>query len=33
MLLDFKRAGEISDYTYKIIYNNDGLCPHFYGLP
>ena len=23
MLLDLKRAGEISDYTYKMLYNND----------
>ena len=33
MLLDLKRAGEISDYTYKMLHNNDGLCPRFYGLP
>ena len=33
MLLDLKRAGEISDYTYKILHNNDGLCPRFHGLP
>ena len=33
MLLDLKKAGEISDSTYKMLYSSDGLCPRFYGLP
>ena len=33
MLLDFKKAGKISDYTYKMSYSSDGLCLRFYGLP
>ena len=33
MLLDLKKAGKISDSTYKMLYSSDGLCPRFYGLP
>ena len=33
MLLDLKKAGRISDSTYKMLYSSDGLCPRFYGLP
>ena len=33
MLLDLKKAGEISDYTYKMLYSSDDLRPCFYGLP
>ena len=33
MLLDLKKTGKISDYTYKISCSSDGLCPCFYGLP
>ena len=33
MLLDLKKAGKISDSTYKILYSSDGFCPRFYGLP
>ena len=33
MLLDLKKADKISVPTYKMLYNSDGLCPHFYGLP
>ena len=32
MLLDLKKAGKISDSTYKMFYSSDGLCPRFYGL-
>ena len=31
MLLDLKKAGRISDSTYKMLYSSDGLCPRFYG--
>ena len=33
MLLDLKKAGKISDSTYKMLYSSDGLCPRFYGIP
>ena len=33
MLLDLKKAGKISESTYKMLYSSDGLCPRFYGLP
>ena len=33
MLLDLKKAGKISDSTYKILYSSDGFGPRFYGLP
>ena len=33
MLLDLKKAGRISDSTYKMLYGSDSLCPRFYGLP
>ena len=33
MLLDLRKAGKISDSTYKMLDNSDGLCPRFYGLP
>ena len=33
MLLDLKKAGKISDSTYKMLYSSDGLCPRFQGLP
>ncbi|CAH3158681.1 unnamed protein product [Pocillopora meandrina] len=33
MLLNLKKAGRISDSTYKMLYSSNGLCPHFYGLP
>ena len=32
MLLDLKKAGKISDSTYKMLYSSDGLCPRLYGL-
>ena len=32
MLLDLKKAGRISDSTYKMLYSSDGLCPRFHGL-
>ena len=28
-----KKAGKISDYTYKMLYSSDSLYPSFYGLP
>lgn len=33
MLLDLRKAGKISESTYKMLYSSDGLCPRFYGLP
>ena len=33
MLLDLKKAGRISNYTYKMLNNIDSLCPSFFGLP
>ena len=30
MLLDLKKAGKISESTYKMLYSSDGLCPCFY---
>ena len=32
MLLDLKKAGRISNYTYKILNNIDSLCPIFFRL-
>ena len=32
MLLYLKKAGRISDSTYKMLYSSDGLCPRFHGL-
>ena len=32
MLLDLKKAGIISDSTYKMLYSTDGLCPRCFGL-
>ena len=32
MFLDLRKAGKVSDYTYKILYSGEGLCPCFYGL-
>ena len=33
MLLDLRKAGKMSDSTYKMLYSSDGLCIRFYGLP
>ena len=32
MLLDLKKAGRISNYTYTILNNIDSLCPSFFRL-
>lgn len=32
MLLDMKKAGRISNYTYKMLNNIDSLCPSFFRL-
>ena len=33
MLLDLRKAGRISNYTYKMLNSIGSLCPSFYGLP
>ena len=32
MSLDLKKAGKITDSTFKMSYSSDGLCPRFYHL-
>ena len=32
MFLDLRKAGKVSDYTNKMLYSGEGLCPCFYGL-
>ena len=33
MLHDLKKAGKISDHTYKMLHSSDSSCSRFYGLP
>ena len=33
MLLDLRKAGKMSDSTYKMLFSCDSLCIRFYGLP